>query len=170
MYYLYHIKGKKWGCAENLERRLKNQGYSIDNLDRLIIVGNIDMASDMEKQLNIEYGYPWNDAVDYRQLCQMAKKSGKLQRTQKQINALSNIGKKTGPKNILKAIEARDPYIGESNPRATLTESQVIDIRKEFDNPNNIRYGILIKLASQYNTTIHAIRKVCYRTTWKHLP
>ena len=66
MYYLYHIKGVKWGCTKDLEIRLKKQRYSISDLDRLITVGNINLASKMEKELNLEYGYKWQDSQDYR--------------------------------------------------------------------------------------------------------
>ena len=75
MYSLYHIKGVKWGCTKNLEKRLKNQGYSISDLDRLITVGNIDKAADMEKQLNLEYGYKWDDTQDYRIISKCAEKA-----------------------------------------------------------------------------------------------
>jgi hypothetical protein len=57
MYYLYHIKGIKWGCTDNLERRLKRQGYKISEIDRLITTPNIGIADALEKELNDEYGY-----------------------------------------------------------------------------------------------------------------
>jgi hypothetical protein len=66
MYYLYHIKDVKWGCTKNLESRLKKQGYTMMDCDRVITVSGLDKAADMEKELNISHGYPWNDSVDYR--------------------------------------------------------------------------------------------------------
>lgn len=66
MYYIYHIKGKKWGCTKNLNQRLKRQGYSISDCANIITVGNIDLASKMEKELNIEYGYQWQDTQNYK--------------------------------------------------------------------------------------------------------
>jgi hypothetical protein len=70
MYYIYHIKGIKWGCTNNLERRLKDQNYTINNLDRLITVGNIDKATELEKDLNLEYGYGGNQLKSYKQTYQ----------------------------------------------------------------------------------------------------
>ena len=75
MYYLYHIsKRKEWGCTNNLDRRLKTLKYSYEDLDRVITCGNVDMAADMEKSLNIEYDYGWNTSQDYR----IITKAGKI--------------------------------------------------------------------------------------------
>jgi hypothetical protein len=66
MYYLYHIKGVKWGCTINLKKRLKVQGYTLDDVCEIVKETDIDKAADMEKQLNISCGYDWNDGQDYR--------------------------------------------------------------------------------------------------------
>lgn len=58
MFYVYHIKGKKWGCTDDLESRLKQQGFTIQDCANVITVGNRKKASDMERELQIEYGYP----------------------------------------------------------------------------------------------------------------
>ena len=57
MYYLYHIKGVKWGCSNQLKIRLKNQGYSFCNVEDIIAVVDVNEASEMEKLLNKQYGY-----------------------------------------------------------------------------------------------------------------
>ncbi len=75
MYSLYHIKGIKWGCTKKLENRLKKQGYKISDVVELIQFDNIDDASDMEKTLNLQYGYYWNDTQDYRIITNCAKKA-----------------------------------------------------------------------------------------------
>ena len=96
MYHLYHIPDRKeWGCTKYLENRIKKLGYQMSNVDRIITVSNIDKAADMEKELNLEYGYGWNKSQDYRRIKKMAtlggfktgkqnglnlKKSGKLQK------------------------------------------------------------------------------------------
>ena len=73
MYTLYHIPGKKWGCTiQKLSRRLWEQGYTINDIDRVITVGNIDKAAEMEKQLNLEYGYSWKASEDYRNITKIA--------------------------------------------------------------------------------------------------
>jgi DNA-binding transcriptional MerR regulator len=66
MYYLYHIKGVKWGMTENLKKRLRQQGYNLSDVCEIIEKQNIDEGADLEKQLNIKYGYGWNKQQDYR--------------------------------------------------------------------------------------------------------
>ena len=67
MYYLYHIPNRKeWGCTKYLEKRVRTLGYNFEDLERVIIVGNKNKAADMEKELNISYGYNWSDRHDYR--------------------------------------------------------------------------------------------------------
>ena len=79
MYYIYHIpKRKEWGCTTNLEKRLKKLGYQISDVDRIITVGNINNAADMEAQLNIEYGYGWNTSQDYRRVIKMGLSGAKI--------------------------------------------------------------------------------------------
>jgi hypothetical protein len=77
MYHLYHIPDRKeWGCTKYLENRVKKLGYKMSNVDRIITVGNIDKAADMEKQLNLEYLYGWNESQDYRRVKKMATLGG----------------------------------------------------------------------------------------------
>ena len=78
MYTLYHIPNRKeWGCTTDLDRRLSKLNYSHNDLDRVITVGNIDKAADMEKQLNLEYGYGWNESQDYRRVTKMGLNGSK---------------------------------------------------------------------------------------------
>ena len=98
MFYLYHIKGVKWGCTKNLEKRLKAQGYTINDCDRIITVGNIDKAADMEKELNISHGYKWDSSLDYRRVKQMAIKGG-YECHKKHPDLAKNIGSKNGRMN-----------------------------------------------------------------------
>jgi hypothetical protein len=80
MYTLYHIlQRKEWGCTNDLDRRLNELNYSYEDLDRVITCGNIDMAANMERDLNIEYGYGWNISQDYRRVLSMAVNGGKKQ-------------------------------------------------------------------------------------------
>jgi excinuclease UvrABC ATPase subunit len=75
MYYIYHIKGKKWGCTKNPKQRLKKQGY--EYADEVILESDLDNAADLEKELNIKYGYPWRDDQDYRAILNAGKQSYK---------------------------------------------------------------------------------------------
>jgi hypothetical protein len=75
MYTLYHIPNRKeWGCTNNLNGRLQKLGYSILDVDKIIEVNDIDGAAEMEKQLNLEYGYGWNESQDYRRVTKMGLK------------------------------------------------------------------------------------------------
>lgn len=65
-YYLYHIKGIKWGMSKRLIKRLKNQGYTLNDVCEIVEQSDIDIASDLEKEWNIRDGYGWNDSQDYR--------------------------------------------------------------------------------------------------------
>jgi hypothetical protein len=79
MYYIYHIPNRKeWGCTTNLEKRLERLNYTYSDLNRVIIVGDIDKAAQMEAELNIEYGYGWNTSQDYRRVTKMGLKGAKI--------------------------------------------------------------------------------------------
>jgi hypothetical protein len=89
MYYLYHIKGVKWGCSNQLKIRLKKQGYTLNDVYEIIEETNIDKAADMEKQLNIRDGYKWRDDQDYRIITKAAIIGGNI------------VGKERGKLNVL---------------------------------------------------------------------
>jgi hypothetical protein len=58
MYYLYHIKGIKWGCTKrSVKRRVWEQGYTINDVVEIIEISDKNKASDMEDDFNIKYGY-----------------------------------------------------------------------------------------------------------------
>lgn len=75
MYKLYHIKGVKWGCSNQLKKRLSAQNYTIDNVCEIIEINDLNEASDMERELNIRDGYGWNKSKDYRRVKTMIDKS-----------------------------------------------------------------------------------------------
>lgn len=93
MYHLYHIKGIKWGCTKNINQRLRRQGYTISDLDRLILVGNIQLADTLEKELNKEYGYK-NKSQSYINACKHAVIGGNKTAS---LGKMSKIGKERGP-------------------------------------------------------------------------
>lgn len=92
MYYLYHIpKRKEWGCTKHLKKRIRNLGYEFSDIDRIITCGNIDMAADMERDLNIEYNYGWNERHDYRVVSKMNKPFTKAAQSKGGITQSSKI-------------------------------------------------------------------------------
>ena len=94
MYYLYHIpKRKEWGCTKHLKKRIRNLGYQFSDIDRIITCGNEDMAADMERDLNIEYNYGWNERHDYRVVSKMNKPFTKAAQSKGGITQSSKIKK-----------------------------------------------------------------------------
>ena len=58
MFYLYHIKGVKWGCTKrSVKRRVWEQGYTINDVCEIIEILDKQEASELEDNLNIKYGY-----------------------------------------------------------------------------------------------------------------
>lgn len=74
MYYIYHIPNVKWGCTNNLTRRKKQQ--SNYNITEWIEEEDLDKADALEKKLNIDYGYPWNDSQSYKQMLSLDRSYG----------------------------------------------------------------------------------------------
>ena len=76
-YTLYHIKGVKWGMTTRLKRRLRDQGYTISDCCGFEYYDDIDVGADREKELNLKFGYPWNDRNDFRVTSKMGEIQGK---------------------------------------------------------------------------------------------
>lgn len=111
MYTLYHIpERKEWGCTENLTRRLRQLKYNIEQIDRIITCGNVDMASELEKTMNIEYGYGWNSSRDYRNAKRNAilsnKNQSKLKLEKSKLRGISlgNSNKLSGKMKIIQSL------------------------------------------------------------------
>jgi len=59
---------------------------------------------------------------------------------------------------------------GQNNPASTLTDKQVLEIRKNYTYGKKARSGVTKKeLAEQYGTTFHVIKAITQGRTWKHL-
>ena len=57
-YYIYHIPGKKIGVTRDLNKRVtEQQGYEPYEYEVLTESEDMGFASDMERQLQKEYGY-----------------------------------------------------------------------------------------------------------------
>ena len=65
IFYLYHIKGKKWGCTLELKKRLQKQGYTIQDTEEVKQVIGIQVADRLEKFLNEREGYSYNHTQSY---------------------------------------------------------------------------------------------------------
>ena len=73
---LYHIKGIKWGCTNRLKSRLREQGYTLNDVSQTMEFDNIQIASEWEKDLNIRDGYGWNDSQNYIRVYEAGRKRG----------------------------------------------------------------------------------------------
>lgn len=88
MYYIYHIKGVKWGCSKELKQRLRNQGYSFCDLEDIIAVLDKDEATQLEIELNKKYGYK-QDCIPYTQtIINQSKSSKKRLLTNEQLQVI----------------------------------------------------------------------------------
>ena len=57
-YFIYHIFNKKIGCAQNLERRMREQNIVNEQYEILEIHTDIMLASQRELELQKQYNYP----------------------------------------------------------------------------------------------------------------
>lgn len=68
MYKVYHIPGKKIGVTKDLKRRVEDQqGYDPSEYQVILETDNINIASDMERLMQAECGYPI-DQTPYKNL------------------------------------------------------------------------------------------------------
>ena len=82
MYTLYHIpKRKEWGCTKHLKRRIKTLGYELSDIIEIINIPDLNTAADMERELNIKYGYGWSERHDYRVVTKLANPFTKEQQS-----------------------------------------------------------------------------------------
>ena len=137
MYTLYHIpKRKEWGCTKNLNKRVKDLGYTIEDVKETIKAYDLDIAANMEQDLNIRDGYGWNSSRDYRLMVVRGKKANETQSIKK-LNAASKQGKLQGDVNVktghLKSICSLGGIVSSSKPewkvssaKGGVTQSQII--------------------------------------------
>lgn len=76
MFTLYHIKGVKWGCTNNLKERLRAQGYTESDVCETIEVVDIITATQMEEELNKRDMYGWNPSQNYIRVVRAGRKRG----------------------------------------------------------------------------------------------
>lgn len=112
MFTLYHIQGKKWGMTrQQLKRRLWQQNLKINDVADVITFDNLEVAADMERELNIRDGYGWNESRDYRNITKNRKcswtnddrlkgalKGGKSAVESGQLMSICSMGGKIGGK------------------------------------------------------------------------
>lgn len=75
-YYIYHIKGIKIGCTDNIERRLEQQGYK--EFEILETHTDIFKASNRELALQKKYGYQIDRIPYFKSVERWGSKAGKI--------------------------------------------------------------------------------------------
>jgi molecular chaperone DnaK (HSP70) len=89
MFIIYHIPGVKIGCTEDLQRRIKAQGYSLDEVEILAETDSINEAAILERKLQKQYGYRV-DAISYIESCKNALKASTPEANKKKKIAAKN--------------------------------------------------------------------------------
>lgn len=159
-YTLYHIKGFKWGCTEDIDRRLYQQGYKLSDCCEFEYYDDIHEASKREAELNKICGYD-NQHQYYAQIVKVAR----LPKTREAV-LKSHIGRTISDehKKILSKTH-KGKYNGSKSKRSVLTESQVLEIRDKY---KPFVYTTK-KLANEYNVSEPTIQSIIYRKTWRHI-
>ena len=145
MYTIYHIKGIKIGCSDDVEFRIKSQGYN----EYTILEQHTDIyvASKRERELQKEYGYPI-DKIPYYLTVSYCSRAGKI-----------------GGKNGKGAKSPGRALKGEKNPKAKLTAEDVLKIIELTNTGNYLQKEI----SKMFNVDRQAIRRIIQGKGWKHL-
>ena len=184
IYYIYHIpnfihkNGKigKIGCTEEVDAkaRVNIQGYT--DYEILETYTDIIIASNRERQLQKEYGYPIDRVPYYKSRSKWGSVAGKVGGNKKsdlRNKKCSELGKKTGPVNVLNMIKKRKSYNGQNNPKCKITETQaqeILDYYTQLVNSGHRKYGLLSTTYKMFpSISKRIVQKICLRTTWKHL-
>lgn len=134
-FYLYHIKGKKWGCTINLKRRLKEQKYTIKDTEEVKEVIGIQVADRLEKFLNERDGYPYNHTQSY--ILRLLARNKSAQTKKKKYTKPSNTNRKSKlsnrhKKNISRGLEKA--YFEGRRTKADKSFMQTDEYKKKMSN------------------------------------
>ena len=76
MYYIYHVPGIKYGATHRWPIRAIEQGY--ENVAYIYATCNTAEETDeLERSLNIQAGYEWNESRSYLNMLAFASKGGR---------------------------------------------------------------------------------------------
>ncbi len=145
MYKIYHIVGVKIGCSDDVDFRVKSQGYN----DYTILEehNDINIASKRERELQKEYGYPV-DKIPYYLTVSYCSRAGK-------IGGKNGRGVKCPARSIK----------GEAKATSKLTNENVLKIRELTNTGNYLQKEI----AKMFNVDRQTIRRITQGKLWKHL-
>ena len=142
MYTIYHIPGIKIGCSEDVEFRVKSQGYNEYYI--LEEHSDITIASNRERELQKQYGYNM-DKIPYSLTVSYCSRAGK-------------IGGRNG-----KGVKSEGRSLkGERNPKSKVTQNIVNIIR--VLSKSGIKQ---IELSRAFNISKSQISSIINYKTWK---
>ena len=146
--------------TENIIRRLREQGLGVADCCEFEYYDDINIASERERELNNKFGYN-NQHQDYRVISKLAR----LPKTREAV-LKSHIGRTITDEHREKLSKThKGQYNGSKSKLSTLTESQVLEIRKKYK-----PFSYTIKMLSDdYNTSEANIQSIIYRKTWTHI-
>jgi len=80
-YYIYHIPGVKYGATQNMEYRAKKGNYielyGSNSWEIVRVCKTAEEADVVERELNIQAGYEWNESRSYLNMLAFAAKGGR---------------------------------------------------------------------------------------------
>lgn len=85
-------------------------------------------------------------------------------------DSLTNLRWRTPKQNMAERDEHGTTARGERHYAATLTEAQVVQIRRDYAEAKKTTvYGFITKTANRHNVKISCIEDIVYERSWKHL-
>jgi hypothetical protein len=188
-YYIYEIPGVKIGCAWNVKRRVKGQGYT--NYKILEHHNDIMEASKREIELQRKYGYKVDKIPYYKSVSNFTtegcRKAGKISgKKNVESGHIASLGKKYGKINGKKAAESGQlasiaslggkiggkknkesgqiAALGKANKKLTFEQAQ--EIREKFHKMDGGKYVRYNALAAHYNVSNTAIQNIIKNKTY----
>jgi hypothetical protein len=160
-YKIYHIPNVKIGVSVQLETRIANQGYKLDDVEILEEHDCITKASDREIELQKQYGYK----VDFARYDKSVKYGPRTEEVKKKISDAQKGRAMTWGHKTSKTLKDSGIVRGVNNPRAKLTEKEVLEIRSKYK-PHRYTKPMLAK---EYNVSGSLISQIIDRGIWNHI-
>ena len=149
--------------TERLEARLKEQGYTISDCCEFEYYDDADVAADREKELNLKFGYPWNDRNDFRVIRKITNdRMGKplSDITKSKISKANSGNRHTDA--VRKMIA--DAQRGSKHHMTSFTDEDIINIRKYFSMGTKQS-----QLARMFGVSRQVIYGIVRRKYWNHI-
>jgi len=175
-YYLYHIKGVKWGMTKRtVKRRVWEQGYTLNDVCEIIEISDIDTASNMEDTLNIRHGYKrdpnkYNER-DYSAIAKLSpltnkqrSKGGKTSGANKVNSGLWDIISKNGRKIGYKNSTEKLKICNEKQKKPVLQYDLSGNLIAEYASRNEANRII----GTQIHHALKDSNKTCAGYIWKY--